>query len=172
MKPAATWSIEGHPRRRTCVPRSVITGQRPEVSGLGFARAGIDNSLLDKPLARRQGVAVRQAARNLGSGPINRPEVAGDRFWPCGESVSYADKADFGGQWTGRRRLTSVRTWPISPAWLRRTLILLLGWPASLRRDAGTLIAQTSNADRHPRPRPFGRGFLPWEKMPRPPLRR
>lgn len=34
---------DGHPWRRTSAPRSVITSQRPEVSGLGLSRARIED---------------------------------------------------------------------------------------------------------------------------------
>lgn len=56
MEPAATWCIgKGYPWRRTATPRSIITGQGPEVSGLGLAGARIENwrtSLVHEQLRR------------------------------------------------------------------------------------------------------------------------
>jgi hypothetical protein len=58
MNATATGSIgEGDARRRTTIPWAIIPRQRPEVSGLGFARAGIEN--------RRTGLVHEQVGRAL-----------------------------------------------------------------------------------------------------------
>jgi hypothetical protein len=81
MVTAATWSIgEGHPRRSASAPRSVITGQRPEVSGLGFAGTGGSRACVRRHWGTRRCAPTSSAATSQSGRRRRSPASAACRI--------------------------------------------------------------------------------------------